>query len=218
MSSLKTSSESALPTNTWIAASWEDYLQMVAEPTLAKAKGYYHHNHMRLEMSPVGHDHAADNALIDFAVQLFCTLRGIAFRGLVNCSYRQAGERECQPDSSYYLQEQAQMIPWGTTIVDLNRYPAPDLVIEIAASSLLDDQGNKRALYEVLGVKEYWVVDVQAIAVLAYALTPQGSQRLDVSQVLDGLPMAVLATALERSRQQDQGQVGAWLLQEFSGA
>ncbi|MDJ1170373.1 Uma2 family endonuclease [Roseofilum sp. BLCC_M154] len=218
MSSLKTPLEPALPTNTWIATSWEDYLQMIAEPTLAKAKGYYHQNHMRIEMSPVGHDHAADNALIDFAVQLFCTVRGIAFKGLVNCSYRQAGVRECQPDSSYYLREQAQVIPWGTTVVDLNRYPAPDLVIEIAAASLLDDQGNKRSLYEALGVKEYWVVDVRGMTVLAYALTPQGSQRLDASQVLGGLQIEVLATALERSRQQDQGQVGAWLLQEFSGA
>lgn len=39
----------------------------------------------------------------------------------------------------------------------------------------------------------------------------------DGLEVLGGLPMVVLATALERERQQDQGQVGAWLLREFSG-
>ncbi|MCC5649018.1 Uma2 family endonuclease [Nostoc sp. XA013] len=47
---------------------------------------------------------------------------------------------------------------------------APDLVIEIAKTSLLDDLGTKRCLatsrfastlYEELGIAEYWVVDVQ---------------------------------------------------------
>ena len=107
------------------------------------------------------------------------------------------------------------MIPWGTAVVDLNRYPAPDLAIEIAVSSLLDDQGNKRALYEELGVAEYWVVDVQAAQVLAYTIAERGSKRIDESQVLTGLSIAVLEEAMQRSRQQDQSQVGAWLLAQF---
>jgi Uma2 family endonuclease len=100
-------------------------------------------------------------------------------------------------------------------VVDLTRYPAPDLAVEIAVSSLLDDQGNKRALYEDLGVAEYWVVDVEAAQMLAYAVGNRGSQRIDDSQVLPGLSMAVLEAALQRSRQQDQAQVGAWLLAQF---
>ena len=207
--------QTPLPTNTWIGADWEDYLQTLAAPEWAKAKGYYHKGHMRVEMSPVGHDHAADNSMVDFAVRLFCTLRGIAFKGLVNCSYRHPGVQECQPDLSYYLRDQAQAIPWGTAVVDLTRYPAPDLAVEIAVSSLLDDQGNKRALYEDLGVAEYWVVDVEAAQMLAYAVGNRGSQRIDDSQVLPGLSMAMLEAALQRSRQQDQAQVGAWLLAQF---
>ena len=46
-----------------------------------------------------------------------------------------------------------------TNIVNLDRYPAPDLVVEIAKTTLLDDLGTKRSLYEELGVAEYWVVD-----------------------------------------------------------
>ncbi len=139
----------------WVRASWAEYLQTIEDPQLAKAKGYYHKGHMRIEMSPVGHDHAADNSMVDFAVRLFCTIKGIAFKGLVNCSYRKVGIQECQPDLSYYLRDQAQAIPWGTAVVDLNRYPAPDLAIEIAVSSLLDDQEHKRSLYEELGVAEW---------------------------------------------------------------
>jgi Uma2 family endonuclease len=51
-------------------------------------------------------------------------------------------------------------------------------VIEIAKTSLLDDVGTKRALYEELGVSEYWVIDVQTAQLLAYAVADQGSKRI----------------------------------------
>lgn len=204
-----------LPTDVWEAAACDDYQQTMARPALAKAKGYCHKGHMRLELSPVGHDQAAANSLIDFAVRLFCTVQGVAFKGWVNCRYRRAGVQECQPDLSYYWRDNAQAIPWGTAAVDLNRYPAPDLAIEIAVSSLLDDQGTKRSLYEDLSVTEYWGVDVPAAQILAYTMADRGSQRIDASLVLAGLDMAVLESAMPQSRQQDQAQVGAWLLAQF---
>jgi Uma2 family endonuclease len=103
----------------------------------------------------------------------------------------------------------------SSSIVNLDQYPAPNLVIEVAKTSLLDDIGTKRALYEELGVAEYWVVDVQNTQILAYAIAEQGSQRIQVSQVLPGLTIAILEEALRRSRKTDQSQVGAWLLNQF---
>ncbi len=113
------------------------------------------------------------------------------------------------------LFRKAKVIPSGTGIVNLDQYPAPNLVIEIARSSLLDDLGIKRALYEELGVNEYWVIDVQKAQLLAYAMTHQGSQRIQVSQVLPGLDVAILEEALQRSHQANQAEVGAWLLSQF---
>jgi Uma2 family endonuclease len=123
--------------------------------------------------------------------------------------------RECQPDVAYYLGENAKTIPSGTGIVNLDQYPSPNLAIEIARSSLLDDLGTKRSLYEELGVNEYWVVDVQEAQLLAYSMMNQGSQRIQVSQVLPKLEVAVLEEALQRSRQTNQAEVGAWLLSQF---
>lgn len=111
--------------------------------------------------------------------------------------------------------DRARLIPQGTTIIDLNALPAPDLVIEISSTTLLDDIGVKRSLYETLAIPEYWVVDVQNARILAYAIAGQGSQRIQVSTVFPGLKLSTLETALGQSRECDQSQVGAWLLSQF---
>lgn len=204
-----------LPTDTWVASSWDGYIQALKDPAFEKAKGYYHNGQFRLEITPLGHDHACDNTIISFAINLFCTLREIPLKGLTNCTYRKTGLQEAQPDLSYYIGENAQVIPWGTTIIDLGRYPSPDLVIEIASTSLADDQGQKRLLYEDLAVSEYWIVNVQKAQIIALAIADRGSRRIAESQVLPGLELALLETALQLSRQMDQTQVGGWLLTQF---
>ena len=207
--------QTQLVTDTWIAASWDEYLRTIEDSAYETAKGYYYQGHMRVEMLPVGHDHAEDDGTISLAVNLFGIARSIPLKILPNCSYRKMGVGECQPDVSYYIGDRAQLVPRGTAVIDLDRFPAPDLVIEVAATTLLDDIGTKRALYEELGVSEYWVLDVQNAQILAYAIADRGSKRIPASQVLSGLTIAVLEEALQRSRSTDQSQVGAWLLTQF---
>ena len=212
---METAQQIGVDTDTWIPASWDEYIRTIAEPDYEQAKGYYYKGHMRLEMLPVSFDHGKDHVVLIFAVTLFTALRGIPATGLDTTTLRKTGLRECQPDISYYLGSRAQAIPSGTGIINLDQHPAPNLVIEIAKTSLLDDLGTKRALYEELGVSEYWVVDVQTAQLLAYTVADQGSRRIQVSQVLPGLTIAVLEEALRRSRETDQSQVGAWLLGQF---
>lgn len=167
-------------------------------------------------MSPVGCDHASDHTIIIFAVNLFATLKGIPLNGRHNCTYRKLGIQECQPDVSYHIGDRANVIPWGTSIVDLDVYPPPDLVIEVANTSLADDKGEKRLLYEDLKVGEYWIVDVQNTQIIAFAILANGgSKRIDQSQVLPGLTISLLNEALQRSRQVNQAEVGAWLLSQM---
>lgn len=202
-------------TDIWIPASWEEYLRVIEDPAYEQAKGYYYKGHMRVEMLPVSFDHGKDHVIIIFAVNLFAMLKGIPATGLDTTTFRKTNVRDCQPDVSYYLGDRAQVITSGTGIVNLDRYSAPNLVIEIAKTSLLDDVGAKRSLYEELGVDEYWVLDVENIQVLAYAVAEQGSKRIQESRVLPGLRIAIIEEALRRSRETDQSQVGAWLLGEF---
>lgn len=211
MSNLQTK----ITTDTWIPATWEEYVQIIADPVYAKAKSYYHNRQLRVEMPPLGHDHAADNTIITLAVSLFCIAKNIPIKGLTNCTYRKTGVNECQPDVSYYVRDKAQIVPWGTSIIDLDLYPPPDLVIEVANTSLADDKGEKRLLYEDIQVGEYWIVDVQNVQITAFAIENGGSKRINQSSVLPGLDIAVLQAALRSSREKDQTQVAAWLLTQF---
>jgi Uma2 family endonuclease len=215
MSKLMTQLQTQLVTDQWIAATWDEYLKIIEDPAFDKASCYYHNGNLRIEMPPLGHDHACDNTIISFAVNLFCTLKGIPLKGLTNCTYRKTGIDDCQPDLSYYIGDNAQVVPWGTRIIDLDQYPIPALFIEIADTSLADDKGEKRLQYEDLKVAEYWIVDVENIQILAFAIADGGSRRISESQVLPALKMSVLAEALRRTRQMDQAQVGAWLLSQF---
>lgn len=207
--------QTQLATDTWITATWDEYIQIIENPAYEKAKGYYHNGQMRIEMPPIGNDHASDHAIILFAVNLFASIKGIALNGKDNCTYRKTGFKEAQPDVSYYIGENADVIPYGTSIIRLDIYPPPDLVIEVANTSLADDQGEKRLLYEDLGVKEYWILNVQNVQVMAFSIENQGSRRITESQVLPGLAISLLNDALRRTRQINQSQVGAWLLTQF---
>jgi Uma2 family endonuclease len=204
-----------IPSDTWVNATWEDYLRAVDHPDCAKAKGYYFDGRMRLEMSPIGNDHASDHSILSHAVHLFAALNNLDLNGKDNCTYRKPGVREAQPDASFYLGDTVDAVPYGTKIIDLNLYLPPTLVIEIANTSLPDDKGEKRLLYEELGVDEYWIVDVQTVQIIAFAVENGGSRRIGHSHVLPGLPIALLLEALKRSRQMNHGKVSAWLLAQF---
>jgi Uma2 family endonuclease len=208
--------QTKLLTDTWVVATWDEFIQTIEDPAYQKAKGYYYNGQMRIETMPVGPDHAKDNGIIAIAVTLFAACKGILLNCLDNCTYRKIGVRECQPDVSYYIGERAQMVPTGTAIANLDNTPAPDLAIEIADSSLADDKGEKRLLYEDIKVAEYWIVDVQKAAIIAFEIIPTGgSRRITESQILPGLQMAVLEETLRRSRQMAHSQVVAWLLTQF---
>jgi len=203
-----------LQTDNWVQASWDEYIQAIENPA-TKNRGYYHAGKMRIESMPIGAAHSRIHALVLFAISLFATVRNIALTEHDNCSYRKTGIEEFQPDLSYYIGNNAEAIPWGTRVVDLNSYPIPNLVIEIADTTLADDQGAKRLQYETLGIPEYWIVNVQTCEILAFTIANQGSRRIQESIVLPGLAIDLLQQTLKRSQEEGQTSARAWLLQYF---
>ncbi|MGA9380733.1 MAG: Uma2 family endonuclease [Phormidium sp.] len=199
----------------WVIATWEEYIQAIDAQELENAKTYYYKGQLRIEMVPQGYDHSYNNSLMGYAVALFSGLKNIPISGVTNCTFRRGNEAESQPDLAFYIGENAEIIPANTTIVDLNVYPPPDLVIEIAKTSLSDDIGSKRMLYEQLGVREYWIVNVVQALLIAFAITDNGSKQITQSQLFPNLPFSLLEEALRRGRESGRSQLYSWLIGEM---
>lgn len=204
--------------NEWVKATWDEYLQVEESPDYEKAKIYYYQEKIRIEMSPLGINHSRDHSIICNAINLYSILKGIDLNANDNCTYRKTGYRSAQPDLSYYIGDKTDAIPYNTGVVNLDIYPAPNLVIEIANTSLLDDLGNKRLLYENFGCEEYWIVDVKNQKIIAFGINDGGSKQITKSEILSNLELKILEEALAKTRQQNHTKVGAWLLQQFQSS
>ena len=209
-----------LITDQWISATWDQFVKVLENPLYAESRCYYDKNQirqMRIETMPVGSEHALDNGIIYFAIFLYCTLKNIPHAGLLNASYVKTGSQGCQPDISYYIGESVNLAPRSSSIVSLDESAVPNLVIEISSSTIADDLGKKRLLYEQLGTSEYWVVDVQEVKIIALEMLENGgSRQIRESKLLGGLAIADLEAALKLSREKSQSDVGSWLLQKYA--
>jgi Uma2 family endonuclease len=205
-----------LATDTWVKASWEEFLALVNDSIYANGRFYYHQGYLRIEMSPIGSRHGHQNSIISNVVTLFATLKNIRIVEFTNTSFRKAGLDEFQPDLAFYLGSGLRVPPESNSPVDLNEYDPPTLVVEIGASSVSDDLGWKRLLYERAGVQEYWVNNANARRVIAFAIADGRSGEVQESQVLPGLNIALLEEALQRSQTEDDGEINRWLIQVFS--
>jgi Uma2 family endonuclease len=203
-------------TDTWVKATWEDFLTFADDPTLVSGRFYYDDGFMRIEMSPLGAAHGQDNSILSSIIVLYAALKGIPIKELTNTSFRKVSIRESQPDIAFYIGQDVQPLPRNNAPINLNEIDPPTLVVEVAASSLEDDTDRKQKLYQKLGVKEYWVFDVQKTRAIASALSPTSIKSIQVSNVLPGLDLTLGEEALQRSQTEDDGAIIRWLISKFS--
>jgi Uma2 family endonuclease len=136
----------------------------------------------------------------------------------VNTSFRKAGIGEFQPDLAFYIGSGLRVPPQTDAPIDLEEYDPPTLVVEIGSTSVSDDLGRKRLLYEQSGVEEYWVNDLNVEEVIAFAIANGRSGRVSKSLVLPELAITLVEEAIKRSHLEDDTKINLWLLKTFSQA
>lgn len=201
-----------IPTDTWVKATWEEFLALTENPQYAEGKFYYDQGYVRIEMAPFGSAHGHDNTILSTVILIYAALKNIRIKGFTNTSLRKTGIRETQPDIGFYIGDNFQFPPRNNSPINLDELTSPHLIVEIAASSFVDDIGRKRLLYEKLGIQEYWVVNVEDNTILAFSVENQGSRLIEESIVLPGLKIALVVEALQRSQTEDDGILTRWLM------
>ncbi|WP_390889383.1 Uma2 family endonuclease [Leptodesmis sichuanensis] len=98
----------------------------------------------------------------------------------------------------------------------LDRYRLPDLVGEIADTTLGIDLDEQKQLYASLEIPEYLVIDVKGMRLFAFGLTPAGVyEAIQVSKVLEGLAIALVEQTLERLTTETNTAAANWLMQQL---
>jgi Uma2 family endonuclease len=149
--------------------------------------------------SPVGPDHGDTSSNIQLWLGLYCCrIPGVRVSDNTTTFLDEQGEP--QPDAHLRI-----LPEYGgqTRIQDRNIAGAPELVVEVAQTSLRTDLGPKRDDYERAGVLEYVVVDLESERIHWFVrrddrLVPQppGPDKIFRSQVFPGLwldPVALLS-------------------------
>ena len=139
--------------DTWVKASWDEFIAFADEPSSEKGRFYYDRSLMRIEMSPVGPTHAHENSIVTNVIRLFAMLTNIIIYEYTNCSFRKKNNAEFQPDVAFYIGSGLKIPPRNNAPVNLNEFDLPTLVVEISSTTIHDDLGRKRLLYERLALK-----------------------------------------------------------------
>ncbi len=103
--------------------------------------------------------------------------------------------------------------------IELPRHRLPDLVGEIADTTLSLDLDEQKQLYASLGISEYWVVEqhVKGMRLFAFGLNSTGVyEAIAVSQVLTDLPIALVEQTLERLATETNTAAANWLRQQLA--
>lgn len=200
----------------WGKVSWEEYRALAKNPAYTKGRFYYHQGLLRIEMSPLGPRYGRQTSIISKAVSLFATIKNIRIIELANTSFSKAGLAEFQPDLAFYIGSGLKVPPLTDQPVDLQQYDPPTLVVEIGDSTVSDELGRKRLLYEESGIQEYWVDDLSVGEVIALTIQNSHSGRIRESRVLPGLSVTLVEEALKRGQIDDDTKINLWLLKIFS--
>lgn len=212
--------ESQTPTNSeWKLATWDDYLVYRDDPTRERVKLFFYNNKLFAEMGGEGINHSkfADLLILMIAFwslqhpeQVFCSFS--------RCQIEKPRSKAGAPDLVLYIGNDYPR--WGEgerRYINLEHHRVPNLVGEVADTTLASDLDEKKHLYAELGIPEYWVIDVRGKRVIAFLLQENKTYKeIQVSVALCELPIKLVEQTIERLEQESNGTAANWFAQQIT--
>jgi Uma2 family endonuclease len=203
----------------WKPATWQEYLSYRDAETPERVRLYFHQGQLLIDMGGEGINHATVSDL--FIALLFVWFSRFTSQTAATfgrCLLEKANTQAAAPDLVLYVGEEVpQWQPGEPRLIDLNRWRVPDLVGEVADTTLADDLDEKKQLYAELKIPEYWVINIRGRQVIAFVLQENGKyKQCTESAVLPGLPIVLLEQTLERLSEGTNISAALWFAQQIA--
>lgn len=202
------------------AATWVEYLELRDDLNSDWQRIFYDHGWLRIEMGKEGPGQASISDLFTIIFGFWAFLHpDETYQSYGRCLIENPETQACAPDLVLYKGENIPRWQLGTPRrITLPEQRLPDLVGEVADTSLALDLTEQKQLYARLGISEYWVIDVQQCQVLAFGLGVNGEyQPITISNVLRGLEINLLSQTLARLDKETNTAAANWLMEKLTG-
>jgi Uma2 family endonuclease len=199
-------------------ATWQDYVDVRDSSEVEWRKIAFHEGWLWVEMGTEGPNHASFSDLMTIILGFWAFLHpNTILQSYGRCLIDQPETDACAPDLVLYKGENIpKWQPGEPRRIDLPRHRLPDLVGEISDTTLSIDLDEQKQLYASLGIPEYWVIDVKGLRLFAFGLGETGIyETIQISQVLPGLPIALLEQTLERATKETNLAAANWFMQQL---
>ena len=199
-------------------ATWNDYIVLRETETDDWQKISFYNGHLWVDMGTEGPGHAGFSDLITAIFFGWAFLHpDIVFQSYGRCLMDLPDTHACAPDLVLYKGDDIPKWKSGEPRrIDLKHHRVPDLVGEIADTSLSLDLDEQKRLYASLGISEYWVIDVKGARLFAFRLIESGQyEPIAISQILEGLPIDLLEQTLERLSEETNTAAANWFMKQL---
>ncbi len=209
---------------TWHNATWDDYVALRDDESIEFKKISFHKiltttGWLWVDMSHEGIDHSRFSDLMTMIFYIWKLLHPVErLDSLGRCLIECPDSHGCSPDLVLYKGGDRPIWKTGEPRrIDLTRHRLPDLVGEIADTSLRQDLTDQKKLYESLGISEYWVINVKTSTITAFQLDSSGHyQPCLESGVLPGLPIELLEQTIALLATQDNTDAAEWFREQLT--
>lgn len=203
----------------WKPATWEDYLAYCEDPNIGEVRLFFDRGYLFVNMGNEGINHAKFARLFSMLfLSWFARKPELIFDDLGGCVIEKPKTQGASPDLVLYIGEGSPQWQEGEPRrLNLNNWRVPDLVGEVADTTLATDLDEKKQLYAALLIPEYWVIDVKGERLLAFRLQEDGKyKQIDYSVALEGLSIALLEQTLAKLKQGTNGSAALWFAEQIA--
>jgi Uma2 family endonuclease len=203
----------------WVSMTWDEYEQWRDGTTSKTAQWYFDRNLFLVR--DMGWEGIVHSQVKDLFIMLFVFWFSFhpdrVAQSMSGGLLEKPGLKAASPDLMLYVGPGCpEWQPGETRRIDLDRWRVPDLVGEVADTTLASDLDEMKQIYAALMIPEYWVIDVQGRRILMFWLVAGKYQEVETSVLMPGVTIGLLEETIDRWATGTNISAATWFMQQIS--